>query len=88
MSARLVAATTMIVLGLREAVHFDEQLIERLLALLVTERRASAAAADGVELVDEDDARRMTAALLEQLADTRGANARHTSRRSQIRSPR
>ena len=42
----------------REAVHLDEQLVERLLALLVAERVAAAAAADRVELVDEDDARR------------------------------
>ena len=42
----------------REAVHLDEQLVERLLALFVAERVAAAAAADGVELVDEDDARR------------------------------
>ena len=45
----------------REAVHLDEQLIERLLALFVAERVAAAAAADGVELVDEDDAGRMAA---------------------------
>ena len=46
----------------REAVHLDEQLVERLLALLVAERVAAAAAADGVELVDEDDAGRDDAA--------------------------
>ena len=46
----------------REAVHLDEQLIERLLALFVAERVAAAAAADGVELVDEDDAGRDDAA--------------------------
>ena len=45
--------------GLGEAVHLDEQLVERLLALLVAERVAAAAAAHGVELVDEDDARRV-----------------------------
>ena len=41
-----------------EAVHLDEQLVQRLLALFVAERVAAAAAADGVELVDEDDAGR------------------------------
>ena len=46
----------------REAVHLDEQLVERLLALLVAERVAAAAPADGVELVDEDDAGRDDAA--------------------------
>ena len=59
----------------REAVHLDEQLIERLLALFVAERVAAAAAADRVELVDEDDARRMAPRVLEQLADARGADA-------------
>ena len=42
----------------REAVHLDEQLVQRLLALFVAERVAAAAAADRVELVDEDDAGR------------------------------
>jgi hypothetical protein len=42
-----------------EAVHLDEQLVERLLALVVAAAEAGAAvAADGVDLVDEDDARR------------------------------
>ena len=46
--------------GAREAVHLGEDLVERLLALVVAaERRATAAlAADRVELVDEDDRRR------------------------------
>src|SRR5690606_39719799 len=47
-----------------------------LLALLVAERLAAARAPDGVELVDEHDARRMAARLLEQLADARRAHAR------------
>ena len=59
-----------------EAVHFHEQLIQRLLALLVAERVAAAAAADGVELVDEDDAGAVAARLAEQLAHARGADAR------------
>ena len=42
-----------------EAVHLDEQLVERLLALVIAVAEAGAAmAADGVDLVDEDDARR------------------------------
>ena len=45
-----------------EAVHLDEQLIQRLLALFVAERVAAAAPSDGVELVDEHDARRDDAA--------------------------
>ena len=62
-------------LGLREAVHLDEQLVERLLALLVAERVAAAVAADGVELVDEDDARLVAARFVEQLAHARRADA-------------
>ena len=46
-------------LGAGEAVHLGQDLVERLLALVVAaDRRAAAArAADGVELVDEDDRR-------------------------------
>ena len=56
MSCRLVAAMTTMPRVDFEAVHLDEQLVQRLLALFVAERAAAAAAADGVELVDEDDA--------------------------------
>ena len=59
-----------------EAVHLDEKLVERLLALLMAERVAAAAPANGVELVDEDDARGMTPGVAEQLADARRADAR------------
>ena len=58
-----------------EAVHFDEQLIERLLALFVAERAAAAAAADGVELVDEDDAGGVAAGIPEQTPHARRADA-------------
>ena len=75
MSARLVAATTMMLSDCAEAVHLDEQLVERLLALFVAERVAAAAAAHGVELVDEDDARLVAARFLEQLAHARRADA-------------
>src|SRR3989442_453459 len=52
-----------------EAVHFDEQLIQRLLALVVPPAEPRAAVApDGVDLVDEDDAGRVGLALLEQVA--------------------
>jgi hypothetical protein len=40
-----------------EAVHLHEQLVQRLLALFVAQRLAAARAADGIELVDEDNAR-------------------------------
>ena len=58
-----------------EAVHLDQQLVERLLALFVAERAAAAAAADGVELVDEHDARGMAAGIAEEAADARRAHA-------------
>ena len=75
MSGRFVAATTTMPWFGAEAVHLDEQLVQRLLALLVAERVAAARTADRVELVDEDDARGVTARVLEQLADARGADA-------------
>jgi hypothetical protein len=60
------------VAGRLEAVHLDQQLVERLLAL--AGRVALAAlAADGVELVDEDDRRRVLARLGEEAADAGGA---------------
>ena len=59
-----------------EAVHLDEQLVERLLALVVTAAEAGAAvAADGVDLVHEDDAGGVLLGLLEQVAHARGAHA-------------
>ena len=59
-----------------EAVHLDEQLVERLLALVVTAAHAGAAvAADGVDLVHEDDAGRVLLGLLEEVAHAGGADA-------------
>ncbi len=59
-----------------EAVHLDEELVQRLLALVVAASHAGAAhAADGVELVDEDDARRVRLPLLEEVAHPGGADA-------------
>ena len=51
-----------------EAVELDEQLVERLI-LLAVEAVAGALCADGVELVDEDDRRRVLARLREELAN-------------------
>ena len=51
-----------------EAVELDEQLVQRLV-LLAVERRAAARLPDRVELVDEDDRRRVLARLVEELAD-------------------
>ena len=59
-----------------EAVHLDEQLVQRLLALVVAAAEPCAAVpADGVDLVDEDDARRVLLALLEEVAHAAGADA-------------
>ena len=59
-----------------EAVHLDEQLVQRLLALVVAAAETRAAmTADGVDLVDEDDAGRVLLALFEQVADARRADA-------------
>ena len=59
-----------------EAVHLDEQLVQRLLALVVAAAEAGAAVApDGVDLVHEDDAGAVLLGLLEQVAHARGADA-------------
>ena len=59
-----------------EPVHLDEQLVERLLALVVPAAEAGAAmAADRVDFVDEDDARRVLLGLLEHVAHAAGADA-------------
>src|SRR6185437_12200665 len=59
----------------REAVHLDQQLVQRLLALVVTAADSGTAmAADRVELVDEDDAGCRLLGLLEQVAYTAGAD--------------
>ena len=59
-----------------EAVHLDQQLVQGLLALVVTAAHAGAAvAADGVDLVHEDDAGRVLLGLLEEVADAAGADA-------------
>ena len=63
-------------LVLLEAVHLDEQLVERLLALVVAAAEARAAmAADRVDLVDEDDAGRVLLGLLEHVAHAARADA-------------
>ena len=85
-SGRLVAATRMTPSLRLEAVHLDEQLVQRLLALVVAAAEAGAAVtADGVDLVDEDDAGRVLLALLEQVAHARWRRRRRTSRRSPSR---
>jgi hypothetical protein len=61
------------VVGRLEAVHLDQQLVERLLALGVVVR--AALTADRVDLVDEDDRRALLARHREQPADARGPEA-------------
>ena len=60
-----------------EAVELDQQLVQGLLLLVVAagHRADAARAAHRVELVDEDDAGRHLARLLEQVAHARGADA-------------
>ena len=59
-----------------EAVHLDQQLVQRLLALVVAAAQAGAAmAADRVDLVDEDDAGRVLLGLVEHVAHAAGADA-------------
>jgi hypothetical protein len=59
-----------------EAVHLDEQLVERLFALVIAAAKAGATmAADGVDFVDEDDARRVLLGLLEHVAHAGCADA-------------
>ena len=59
-----------------EAIHLDQQLVEGLLAFIVSAAEACAAmTADRVDFVDEDDAGRVLLALFEQIADAAGAHA-------------
>lgn len=59
-----------------EAVHLHQELVQRLLALVIAAAEAGAAmAADRVDLVDEDDAGRVLLGLFEHIADAAGANA-------------
>lgn len=52
-----------------EAVHFDQQLVQRLLAFVIAAAETGAAmAADGIDFVDEDDAGRILLGLLEHIA--------------------
>jgi hypothetical protein len=59
-----------------EAVHLDQHLVQRLLALVVAAAQAgTTVAADGVDFVDEDDAGRALLGLLEHVAHARRAHA-------------
>src|SRR3712207_6770294 len=59
-----------------ETVHLGEDLVEGLLLLgRSPDRRLTAAAAYGIELVDEDDRRGVLAGLLEEVPHAAGAHA-------------
>jgi hypothetical protein len=59
-----------------EAVHLDQQLVQRLLTFVVTATETGTAmASDRVDFVDEHDAGGVLLALLEEVADARGADA-------------
>src|SRR5690606_4148796 len=59
-----------------EPVHLDQELVQRLLAFVVRRDAAVAAALAGrVQLVDEDDARRLRLRALEELPDPGRADA-------------
>ncbi len=59
-----------------KAVHFDQQLVQRLLALVVTAAQTSATMAPyRVDFVDKNDTRRLLLGLLEHVADTGRAHA-------------
>ncbi len=63
-------------LALVKAVHLDQQLVQGLLALVVTAAQAGAAlATDGVDLVNEDDGGGLRLGLFEQVAHARSAHA-------------
>src|SRR5262249_52339739 len=75
-SGRLVAASRITPVARIEAVELGEQLVERLLLLVIAAECARhAAAPQRVEFVYEDDARRRAPCLLEKVADRRGADA-------------
>src|SRR5579863_7517808 len=58
-----------------EAVHLNQQLVERLLTLIMTAAEARAAlTADLIDFVDKDDTRRRLLRLIEKVADARGTD--------------
>ena len=71
--------------GGREAVELDEQLVQRLV-LLAVEAVAAARGADGVELVDEDDRGRVLARGLRRACGCGRRRGPRTSRRTRRRS--
>ena len=62
-------------LGGVEAIHFGQQLVQRLLPLVVAAHAGVAGLADGVDFIDKDDGRGHFAGLLEQVPDAGRAHA-------------
>ena len=63
-------------LGMAEAIHLHQQLVQGLLLFIVAAAETcSALAAHGVDLVNEDNGRSQLLRLLKQVADTAGAHA-------------
>ena len=63
-------------LALLKTVHLDQQLVERLLALVVAAAQAgSALTSHGINLIDEDDRRGLRLGLLKEVAHAAGADA-------------
>src|SRR5688572_21296166 len=61
--------------GAVEAVHLNQDLIERLLALIMTTAQTgSTLAANSINLINEDDTRRVALGLIEQVPHTAGAD--------------
>ena len=59
-----------------ETVHFDKELVQRLLAFVIAAAKTGAAmTADRIDFVDEDDAGRVLLCLLEHVAHAGGADA-------------
>src|SRR5439155_15330639 len=59
-----------------EAVHLDEQLLQGLLTLVMTATQSSAeVTTDGVDFLDDDDARSVRLALLEQITHSARADS-------------
>ena len=59
-----------------EAVHLNQDLIQRLLALIVAAAKTCATlSSDSIDLVDKHDTRGVALGLVEKVADARGADA-------------
>ncbi len=59
-----------------KSVHFDQQLVQGLLAFVVSADRPDAAGfSESVQLIDEDDAGRLLFGLGKQISDARGAES-------------